>query len=212
MKVLVFVFTIFSFSMACADSYQTFSDNGKIGIKNDQGQVVVPPSFEALGWSDGSFSVIGNVTGYRVNNQWGILNLKNEFITQANYESLVYAGADNIVARKRVNPIRIKTGCINLQGEIKIPFQYEGITIYGLRAVVFNLESAKYVYGLIDLENHILIPVQYKNIYPLGTLRYAVENETGKIALHGEDGKPITDFQIDSISQFRDSKAIVYEN
>ena len=74
------------------------------------------------------------------------------------------------------------------------------------------LKRANYVYGLTDLENHVLIPVRYKNIYPLGTLRYAVENETGKIALHGEDGKPITDFQIDSISPFRNSKAIIYEN
>lgn len=212
MKALIFLVTIFSFSMAHADSYQPFSDHGKMGIKNEQGQVVVPPSFEALGWSDGSFSVIGNVTGYRINNQWGILTLKNEFITKADYESLVYSGADNIVARKRINPAHTKTGCINLQGEVKIPFQYEGITIYGLRAVVFNLERAKYMYGLIDLENHTLIPIRYKNIYPLGTLRYAVEDETGKIALHGEDGKPITDFQIDSISQFHDSKAIVYEN
>jgi len=212
MRVLIFLVTIFSFSIAHADSYQTFSDNGKMGIKNEKGQVVVPPSFEALGWSDGSFSVIGNITGYRINNQWGILTLKNEFITKADYESLVYAGADNIVARKRINPAHTKTGCINLQGEVKIPFQYDGITIYGLRAVVFNLERANYVYGLIDLGNHILIPVRYKNIYPLGTIRYAVQDETGKIALHGEDGKPITDFQIDSISQFRDSKAIVYEN
>ena len=212
MRVLIFLVTIFSFSIAHADSYQTFSDNGKMGIKNEKGQVVVPPSFEALGWSDGSFSVIGNVTGYRINNQWGILSLKNEFITKSDYESLVYAGADNIVAQKRINPAYTKTGCINLQGEVKIPFQYDGITVYGLRAVVFNLVSANYVYGLIDLESHILIPVQYKNIYPLGTLRYAVEDKTGKIALHGEDGKPITDFQIDSISQFHDSKAIVYEN
>ncbi len=183
-----------------------------MGIKDEQGQVVIPPSFDALGWSDGSFSVIGNVTGYRLNNHWGILNLKNEFLTSADFESLVYAGADNIIARKKINQVKVKTGCLNLHGEIKIPFQYEGINIYGLRAIVFNFDNAKYVYGLIDLQNHVLIPLRYKNIYPLGTLRYAVENESGKIALHGEDGKPITDFLIDSISSFHDSKAIIYQN
>lgn len=212
MRAVILLFAIFSFGIAHADDYSIFSDNGKMGIKNEQGQVVVPPSFDALGWSDGSFSVIGNMTGYRMNNRWGILTLKNEFITKADYESLVYAGADNIIARKRINPAQTKAGCINMQGEVKIPFQYEGISIYGLRAIVFNLEKAKYVYGLTDLENHVLIPIRYKNIYPLGTLRYAVEDKNGKIALHGEDGKPITDFQIDSISPFRDSKAIVYEN
>ena len=207
---LLFVFILSS--IVAHGDYQIFSDNGKMGIKDDQGQVVIPPSFDALGWSDGSFSVIGNITGYRMNNRWGILTLKNEFLTSADYESLIYAGADNIIARKKINPAQIKTGCINLQGEIKIPFQYEGISVHGLRAIVFNFERAKYAYGLVDLNNHILIPIRYKNIYPLGTLRYAVENESGKIALHGEDGKPITDFQIDSISQFRNSKAIIYEN
>ena len=212
MKVVFILIIIFSFSASHADPYLIFSDKGKMGIKDEKGQIVIPPSFDALGWSDGSFSVIGNVTGYRINNQWGILTLKNEFITRADYESLVYAGADNIIARKRINPAQIKTGCVNLQGEVKIPFQYEGISIYGLRAIVFNLSRAKYVYGLTDLENNVLIPIQYKSIYPLGTLRYAVENEAGKIALYGEDGNPITNFQIDSISQFHDSKAIIYEN
>ncbi len=212
MKVLILCAVIFSAGMTHADPYVIFSDNGKMGIKDELGQVVLPPSFDALGWSDGSFSVIGNVTGYRMNNRWGILTLKHEYITTADYESLVYGGADNIIARKRINPAQTKTGCINFRGEIKIPFQYEGISIYGLCAIVFNLSNARYVYGLIDLENQVLIPVRYKNIYPLGTLRYAVENEAGKIALHGEDGKPITEFQIDSISQFRNSKAVVYEN
>lgn len=212
MRAVVFLVAIFSFGMVHADPYLIFSDNGKMGIKDDQGNVIIAPSFDALGWSDGSFSVIGNVTGYRMNNQWGILTLKNEFITKANYESLEYAGADNIVARKRINPTQIKAGCINLQGVVKIPFQYEGISIHGLRAIVFNLNKAKYVYGLVDLQNHVLIPIQYKSIYPLGTLRYAVENEFGKIALHGENGNPITDFQIDSIAQFRNSKAVIYEN
>jgi len=211
MKAVFSVLLILLVSSAHAD-YMIFSDNGKMGIKDEKGQVVIPPSFDALGWSDGSFSVIGEVTGYRMNNKWGILALRNEFLTKADYESLVYAGAHNIIARKKVNPAQVKTGCVNLQGQVKIPFQYEGINIHGLRAIVFNLDKAKYVYGLVDLQNHILIPIRYKSIYPLGTLRYAVENEAGKIALHGEDGKLITNFQIDSLSQFRDSKAIVYEN
>lgn len=81
--ILVWLLTI-SFSV-WADAFQTFEENGKVGIKNQEGKVILPASFEALGWSDGSFSVIGNVTGYRQNNQWGILNLKKEFITKAEF-------------------------------------------------------------------------------------------------------------------------------
>lgn len=204
---------LFLFGSAClADSFLVFEENGKMGIKDQQGKVVVPASFEALGWSDGSFSVIGDVTGYRLNNHWGILNLKKEFVTKAEYEKLVYSGGEYIVATKKINPAQTKTGCLNLRGEIKIPFQYDGISINGLRAIVFNLQNARFLYGLTDLENRLIIPVFYKRIYPLGTLRYAVENEAGKIALFGEDGRAITEFKIDSISAFNKSRAIIYQN
>ena len=203
---------IFSGFVCQADSFSIFEENGKVGIRNQKGDVLVPAAFEALGWSDGSFSVIGNVTGYRQNNHWGILNLKKEFITQATYESLVYAGAEYVIARKKINPSQTKAGCLNLKGEIKIPFQYDGISVHGLRAIVFNLNNASYHYGLTDLENHLIIPVVYKRIHSLGTLRYAVENDSGKIALYREDGRAITDFKIDSIATFDKSRAIIYQN
>ncbi len=202
---------IFSGFVCQADSFSIFEENGKVGIRNQKGDVLVPAAFEALGWSDGSFSVIENVTGYRLNNHWGILNLKKEFITQATYESLVYAGAEYVIARKKINPSQTKAGCLNLRGEIKIPFQYDGISIHGLRAIVFNLNNASYHYGLTDLENRLVIPVVFKRIHPLGTLRYAVENEFGKIALYREDGRAITDFKIDSIATFDKSRAIIYQ-
>lgn len=203
---------MFSAGFLYSNAYEIFSENGKMGIKNEQGEVVVPAAFEALGWSDGSFSVIGSITGYRKGNSWGILNLKNIFITQAEYETLIYAGADNLIARKKINAVQTKTGCLNLKGEIKIPFQYDGITINGLRAIVFNLSGSKYQYGLIDLTNKSIIPIRYRSITPLGTLRYAVENESKKIALFGEDGRAVTPFEIDSVSNFIFSNAIIYEN
>lgn len=207
---LVFSFLIANF-IARADSFQVFEENGKVGIKDDQGKIVIPASFDALGWSDGSFSVIGDVTGYRLNNAWGLLNLKKESITKADFDELVHAGADNIIVRKRISPIRVKAACLNLRGDLKIPFLYDGIRVHGLRAVVFNLEGAHYQYGLVDLMNRVLLPVQYKNIYPLGSLRYAVENFNSKIALYAEDGKAVTPFKIDSISSYFKNKAIIYE-
>ena len=195
-----------------AKSYQTFEENGKVGMKDDSGNIVLPPSFEALGWSDGNFSVIGEVTGYRLQGSWGIINLKKKFITTADYESLVYSGGDCIVARKKINPVIRKTGCINLKGEIRIPFIYDGISVQGLRAIVFNLSGPRYYFGLADLDNKILIPVIYKNIRPLGTLRFAVENSENKIALFGDEGRPVTDFSIDSLSLFYRGFATIYQN
>ena len=116
------------------------------------------------------------------------------------------------MARKKINRVLSKTGCINLKGEIKIPFIYDGITVQGLRAIVFDLKGPRYYYGLADLENKILIPLTYKEIRPLGTLRFAVENSNNKIAIFGDEGKPITDFSIDSVSHFYKGFAVIYQD
>jgi hypothetical protein len=212
MKIVLLVCLLITSLAGWADSFQTFEENGKVGLKNQEGKVVLPASFEALGWSDGSFSVIGNVTGYRQNNHWGILNLKKEFITKAEYESLVYAGGDYVVVKKKINPAQRKTGCLNLRGEVQIPFVYDDIQLHGLRAIVVNLSNGRYQYGLADLQNKLIIPANYSGISPLGTLRYAVQNESGKIALYAEDGRAITTFTIDSISVFQNGKAFFYIN
>ncbi len=195
-----------------AIQYRTFEENGKVGMKDDNNHVVLPPSFEALGWSDGSFSVVGEVTGYRLKGQWGIINLKKEYVTKAEYENLVYSGGENIVAQKKVSGVFHKRGCLNLRGEIKIPFSYDGVIVQGLRAIVFNLTKSGFHYGLVDLENKSILPINYRYIRPLGSLRYAIENNEGKIALFSEEGKLITDFVIDSISNFYKGFAIVYQN
>jgi WG containing repeat len=212
MKVTTTFFFILILFSSHAEVYQLFEENGKKGIKNDQGQIIIPPTFEALGWSDGSFSVIGNTTGYRLNRQWGIINLKKEFLTKAEFESLVYASGDNIIAQKKISPIAVKAGALNLQGHVNIPFVYDGIQISGLRAVVFNLVNGKFWFGLTNLQNHVLLPLSHKSILPLGTLRFAVQNQQSKMALYSEEGKPVTDFTIDSISTFYKGYAIIYEN
>ncbi|MBX2897643.1 MAG: WG repeat-containing protein [Cyclobacteriaceae bacterium] len=210
---IAYLFCLLSISLSgWADSFQPFEENGKVGIKNQDGKVILPASFEALGWSDGSFSVVGNVTGYRQNNQWGILNLKKEFITKAEFENLIYSSGEYIVARKKINPAQRKAGCLNLRGEIQIPFMYDDIQLHGLRAIVINLINGRYQYGLADLQNKLIIPANYSRITPLGTLRYAVQNETGKIALFAEDGRAVTPFTIDSISVFQGGKAFFYLN
>jgi len=212
MRGVVFLILFLVATLSLAESFLVFEENGKMGIKNEQGKVVVPASFEALGWSDGSFSVVSGVTGYRANNQWGILNLKKEFVTKSEYETLIHSVGDYFIVSKRINPAQIKTGCLNSKGEIKIPFQYDGISIHGLRAIVFTLHLGHYSYGLIDLQNNVLIPLQYSKITALGTLRFAAENRKGKIAFFTDAGKPTSEFNIDSISSYKSGYAIMHKN
>jgi calcineurin-like phosphoesterase len=195
-----------------AEVYQLYEQNGKKGIKDGQGTIIIPATFEALGWSDGSFSVIGNVTGYRQQQKWGIINLQKQLITPPDFEMLVYGSGDNIIATKQTSRVATKTGVLNLKGQIKIPFAYDDIQLKDQRAIVVNLVNGKFLYGLTDLQNKPLLPIAHKNIFPLGSLRFAVQPYEGKLAVCNENGRPLTDFTIDSISSFYNGYAIVYEN
>jgi hypothetical protein len=190
-----------------------FEENGKVGLKNTKGEILIPASYEALGWSDGSFSVIQNVTGFKLKGEWGIINLNNHKITRAEYAALSPGSSSLIIARKKFpNSFRLLTGCINTAGKIQIPFLYDGIRIAGLRAVVFQKSGRDLKFGLCDLEHRMLIPLEYHNIYSLGSLRYAVVSKEGKTAIFGEDGAKVTDFIIDSIASFKKNFAIIFNN
>lgn len=211
-RFLILLFPFFHALVGVADEYNRFEENGKIGVKDQQGNILIPASFEALGWSDGSFSVIGQITGYKLKGGWGLINLKKELLTKAEYKTIIYPGGDRVIVTKQINPAQIKTGCLALNGEIKIPFRYDAITIIGLRAIVALRKDGNYNYGLVDLEDHELLTIQYKSIRALGTLRFAVENWNEKVALLSEQGKLITDFKIDSISTFKEGMAIFYQD
>jgi WG containing repeat len=198
---------------SAASSYNVFEENGKVGLKNEQGKVLIPARYEALGWSDGTFTTLNNVTGYKDGDYWGLISLENRLITKAFYEEVFAGEGSLIIARKKSNlSLRTVTGCLNTSGKEILPFQYDGIKLYSLRAVVFTKIGNQYKYGLVDLENKTLIPQQYKNIHSIGSLRYAVENFENRMALYSDNGKQITPFNIDSISSFKKNFAIIYQD
>jgi hypothetical protein len=210
---MIFIISLLFFSQTTvAEPYKRFEENGKFGLKNESGKIIIPAMYDALGWSNGSFSVTDKVTGYKLGGTWGIVNVSNERVTKADYLSLTPADGSFIVATKKSSAIAVGAGVINTEGKTIIPFTYAGVKVHSLRIVAFIREGNQFKHGLLNLENKILIPFQYKNIYPIGSLRYAVEDFTGKIALYSEGGKQISGFTIDSLSDFRNDVAVIYEN
>lgn len=192
--------------------YSIFYENGKAGIRDESGKVILPASFDALGWADGSFSIINQVTGYRQKGKWGLVNLKKEFITKPEFETVTSVGGDRVIASRQINPYTIKYGCIDLTGKVTVPFLYDGIKIHGLRAIVFVKNGAKYEHGLIDLDDKTILPLKYRDIRPIGSLRFAIQDFDRHTALFSENGAQLTEFVIDSISSFKKGNAIIYQN
>ncbi|HYC84554.1 MAG TPA: WG repeat-containing protein, partial [Chryseosolibacter sp.] len=196
-----------------SDDVNLFEENGKIGLKNRRGEILIPPQYDALGWSDGSFSVIDNVTGYALKGRWGLINLTNQKVTKAEFHDLSPGHASIILARKKIpNTVSVLTGCINTAGKIVIPFHYDGIKLTDLRAIVWKKDKGRFNSGIVDFDNRVIIPLSYRHIYSLGTLRFAVTSFDNKTAIFSENGEQLTAFSIDSISSFRNNYAVIYQD
>ena len=207
----IFIFLLISIT-SMAQAYTVFEENGKAGLKDSSGKVLIPARYDAIGWSNGQFSVVNNVTGYLINNKWGLISLGNQKITKELYAELLPSEGNYFVARKKpAHSPRLATGCIDQTGKEIIPFQYDGIRMSGLRAIVYTQIGNQYRHGLIDLSNKTLIPQQFQEIKSVGTLRYAVRNFEGKTALFADNGRQITEFTIDSLSDFHKNFAILYQ-
>lgn len=208
----IFLLCLTSF-FSNAHQYDVFEENGKVGLKNDQGQIVIPAQYEALGWTNSHFSLINKVTGYKQKGRWGLITIDNHKVTEPEYDALEASDGPLIIARKK-SPMSLRqvAGCINSSGKVVVPFQYDGLKISALRAIVYTRSANQYKYGLIDLSNKLLIPQQYNDIRPLGSLRFAVENASRKLAIFTEEGKQLTEFSIDSISGFQKNFAVIYES
>ncbi|ELR71271.1 hypothetical protein C900_02886 [Fulvivirga imtechensis AK7] len=216
---LIFVFfsssfftDLTAFPSGSAD-YQLFEREGKQGLKDNEGNILISASYDELGWSKGPFEVFNNVLGYRQGSQWGVISLQNEIII-ANRFSQLYPGAKNMLIAGIKDPAshRHLMGVVTIEGKEVLPFQYASIRLTDLRAIVSTRQGSKYVYGVVDFDNKTVIPSQYADISFLGSLRFAVRNGEGKTAIFNDKGKQVLGFELDSISNFRHGYALTYEN
>jgi hypothetical protein len=195
------------------NNFTVFEENGKVGLKDEYGEILIPATHDAIGWSNGKLSIVDKVVGYQSNGLWGLINTSNKIITDAAFLELIPGEGSFLVAQKKsMLSQRPSFGVINTSGKVIIPFQYDGLRLSNMRAVVMSRAGARYLFGLIDLSHKIVVPVQYQSLYSLGSLRYAVENFDDKTAIFSDDGTQITPFMIDSLSSFKKDYAVVYQN
>src|SRR3569623_186702 len=62
MRILGYIFLMSLVLQASAEQFNTFDENGKVGLKDAQGKIVIPAQYEAIGWGDGKFSIVEHVT------------------------------------------------------------------------------------------------------------------------------------------------------
>lgn len=142
---------------------------------------------------------------YRENDKIGLLSTENKPITKAIYDHIVPGVPYSVVKKYNAATARYVAGCVDGSGELVIPMAYTDLKVAGLRIIACQKSPDGFVYGVLSLKNEVLIPIQYRSIQALGTLRFAVENVDGKIALFSESGVALTNFTIDRLHPFHGS-------
>lgn len=145
---------------------------------------------------------------YQENQKWGLLSPEKKPITKAIYDQIIPGIPYSIVKKYNPTTARYAAGCIDATGEFVIPMNYTDLRLEGMRLIACQKNGSGFVYGVISLKNELIIPIIYKSIQSLGTLRFAAENASGKFALFTENGKALTNFDIDKIADFQQGVSI----
>lgn len=196
---LVFLL-LFSVITSATPDVKLIRENGKVGMADIDGNLLIPAIYDELGWSSGDISPSDQVVGYKENGLWGLITTSNKKVTEAQYVSLIPTKGEKIIAglKGKYNN-SVLYGLLNTNGNPQIGFQYESIVPTGELLIVSQAINSKVTYGMIDYRERRVIPIIYETITLINDQLLAVTNQTGKAALINKEGVSLTPFIIDEL-------------
>ncbi|MCK5702495.1 MAG: WG repeat-containing protein, partial [Cyclobacteriaceae bacterium] len=194
------------------EEYSIIEKDHKKGLVNKKGRVLIPVEHDDLGWTNGGTKLLENVIGFKKDGLWGILNTKNEKVTEPVYTSLTRFSENWIVASKKL-PYNssIVYGVINAKGNAEIAFQFHGLRIHNNQLIASIHENENYLYGILNDKAKPVISIKYDRIEIIADNLYEVtSNEL--VAVFNSDGDNLTDFSLDSIQALENNYVLTFQN
>lgn len=192
-------------------TYHIVEKDGKVGLADSTGNLIIPTEYEELGWSSsGNIVPQQNCIGYKHNGFWGLLSLKNNRLTAPEYYSIQPFGTTHFLASTRKVHLRGPVfGILNSKGEETLPFRYFQLRKVDNLVIANRWKDGILAYGLLDLQNKIQLSFVNRNIEFLGSNLFAVTNQKGKTALYHQRGDWLTSFDYDRVFPFQGEYAEV---
>lgn len=196
-KLFTCILICFLSSSVNAQQLTPFYKNGKYGLKDSKGTVVMEPKYSEC-------KVDGEVIRVEINLDWGLLDATtgNEIIPPTYISMNPYSEGLSWVQLDR------KGGYINKRGQIVIPIVYEA---YGSgndfnEGIAIVAKNGKF--GAIDLTGKEIIPFKYQSIgsFSEGMASTRLEDKFGFV---NKIGKEIVSAKYDDVQRFEDGFAKV---
>ena len=148
------------------EDYFIFLKDNKKGLRNAKDQVIIPAVYEDLGWTIGEFRPIDNVVGYKENGLWGLMSLKNNKVTESQFQNLYPLNRNLIVASKDILGQELY-GIVDLEGNILLEFEYHRLNLFNNLIVAAKEVNSQIRYGILNQSYLEVVPFQYTRIKTL---------------------------------------------
>lgn len=189
---------LLSFLSESQSEVKLIRENGKVGMTDAAGRLLIPAIYDDLGWSSGNFTPLEDVIGFKQQGLWGLISTSGKQISEARYVSLQPTNESNIIAGLKARfSNKVLFGILNTHGNPQIGFQYASISVSGSQYIVAQTVNAEIRKGLIDQKERRLIPIVHREVKWISPELLAVTATSGKTALFNKEGKAITPFVID---------------
>ncbi len=210
--IIFFLFAVGETLAGKGEDYSIIEKDQKKGLANKYGKVIIPPEYEDLGWTNGNTQLLEDVIGFRDGDLWGILNTKNEKITEPVYISLArFTGNWIVASRKLPYNSNIVFGVINAKGKAAVAFDYHNMRVHNDRIITTKRDGDRFLYGLIDEKAKTLIDEQFDLITPVSDQLFQVW-KNGRVAVFNGRGTDLTGFNLDSTQQRGGEFLITWQN
>ncbi|MCA6074138.1 WG repeat-containing protein [Fulvivirga sedimenti] len=210
MRIFLLIFFLYvpALLLSAGAKLTVYTESGREGLKDENGQILIPARYEKVGWSTGDTRVVNDVIGYRENGLWGLISIQDKIRSKPVYRSLIPAGAESIIAALPNPAMRyIPSGVISSEGKILIPFSYLRIQGAGKWFIVESYNNGNIRFGIVDDHHRVVISSHFQQIRFIGENRFAVMNDSGKWAMFDPEGNPLTAFAFDRLEEFQQGYA-----
>ncbi|WP_421763450.1 WG repeat-containing protein [Ekhidna sp.] len=202
MRILISILFLSFFYFSKADDFTVFEKDGYFGIKDQTGTVTVPAVYEKLGWSDGSEEVRNGVIGFKQNNLWGLINVRNKELTGQIFYTIKPSTTGYFEASiKGKFSNHLFHGVLDEKGRTIISFNYFTIEPLGANWLVSTFNGKRQSFGIVSFQNEILLPAKYQAVEQNSDFIIG-KNHEYQLDIYSHLGVPI-EYGLDSLIENR---------
>jgi hypothetical protein len=199
--ILILALTLPVLSLAADDQWQIIKSGQFQGLANLAGEIIIPPVYDGLGWSDGTAKVHDGLIGYLEGDNWGLISIRNKKLTRPQFTILVPHATNRVKAAiKGKFSNHLFYGLLDEKGQVKIDFNYFSIEQFNSKLLLVSeyRERAAY-YGLINESGGTILPTSFTEVKPLGEIVLALNGS--KFFFFDQKGIAVFDFWLNQVEE-----------